>query len=726
MGLLGSISGNKSYGAGLLGNLASSGRNGDTRMAHVTPGEVVVPKEVAALRPDIVAHIAAQIKKMGGNPKGSVVGRGRINPKTGIEEFATEAEVRQAYKSIAGKEPDAAGLAYWMNPTSNFSTSTFQNSVDEYNKNNPSPATSTPSKDAITSAYKDIAGKEPDAEGMAYWSDPKNNFSIDTFKDSVLDYYKNNPAPPAPTVPIVSPDDAGKEAVDTAKDTVDKLKSPIDINKETKGLLDDLNKSISNIPTPAPVEYTPYAPITHQITPEETTSYQVGKLLDENGAFIQQARTQGLQAGASRGFLNSSMAVGAAQDAAIGRAGAIGESTANAYLQTAANNLSAQNTAAANNAKAQLDTALANGQISQAQYQQKVAAVVDAFKLQQAQIYDQATAQNTFAYDFASNQGNISLTSTAKQWEAAQNFGYEKELRSMIEEGATQRTKIEADLKYAQLSQDQIASFMTSTESARLSYETDILAIAADPDLDPDMKEALMDFKKSGYFAYLDSAKALIPGVDIDLAGWKTSNDEVKDPAVVKQAQDAVDTLVTETSKWTDEQHAAFGDKIKQRAGTDPGFAEGLSDLGVDVAGTTSVGLSKDGIKAAAEYGVVGLVGLATAGIPGALSSMATKAVKDVVSWGLDALGYSADDSGAVSGGATSHDDGGVTDGPGFGGTASETAASEMGRASGDSGNAWGGGDVGGGSSDGGGGMGVGDSGGSPGDAGSAGEGPGL
>jgi len=37
---------------GLLNSVAAQGRNGDTRLAHVTPGEVVIPKEVAAIRPD--------------------------------------------------------------------------------------------------------------------------------------------------------------------------------------------------------------------------------------------------------------------------------------------------------------------------------------------------------------------------------------------------------------------------------------------------------------------------------------------------------------------------------------------------------------------------------------------------------------------------------------------------------------------------------------------------
>lgn len=94
------------------------------RLAHVTEGEVVIPKEVAAIRPELVAHVAETLKRMGGDPTKLQVGRGYINPKTGIEEFATRDEVRQAYLQILGREPDAKGLNWWMNDP-NFSMANF-------------------------------------------------------------------------------------------------------------------------------------------------------------------------------------------------------------------------------------------------------------------------------------------------------------------------------------------------------------------------------------------------------------------------------------------------------------------------------------------------------------------------------------------------------------------------------------------------------------------------
>lgn len=104
---------------------AKQGRNGDTLVGHLTPGEIVIPREVSALRPDLVAHVASGIKGMGMDPSKYVVGNGRINPKTGAEEFATEEEVRAAYQQTLGRDADAGGLAYWMNNDEGFRNGGF-------------------------------------------------------------------------------------------------------------------------------------------------------------------------------------------------------------------------------------------------------------------------------------------------------------------------------------------------------------------------------------------------------------------------------------------------------------------------------------------------------------------------------------------------------------------------------------------------------------------------
>lgn len=63
----------------LIGQL---GRYGDTEVAHLTKGEVVLPSEVAA-------KLQNQIKNIMNKPNIDelTVGKGKINPKTGLEEF---------------------------------------------------------------------------------------------------------------------------------------------------------------------------------------------------------------------------------------------------------------------------------------------------------------------------------------------------------------------------------------------------------------------------------------------------------------------------------------------------------------------------------------------------------------------------------------------------------------------------------------------------------------
>lgn len=65
-----------------------------------------------------------------------------------------------------------------------------------------------------------------------------------------------------------------------------------------------------------------------------TTSQQLEGILNKGGALMQQAATTGNQQAASRGLLNSSMGIQAAQSAVLGQAVPIATSDANAINQT--------------------------------------------------------------------------------------------------------------------------------------------------------------------------------------------------------------------------------------------------------------------------------------------------------------------------------------------------------------------------------------------------------
>lgn len=74
---------------GYMGSMRKAGRNGDTEVAHVSPGEVIVPREVLEQYPDVAKIIGAAIAGVGADPNRYVVGTANnsINPYTGQPEF---------------------------------------------------------------------------------------------------------------------------------------------------------------------------------------------------------------------------------------------------------------------------------------------------------------------------------------------------------------------------------------------------------------------------------------------------------------------------------------------------------------------------------------------------------------------------------------------------------------------------------------------------------------
>jgi hypothetical protein len=67
--------------------IALQGRRGDTKVAHVTPGEVVIPKRLQT--PELLSALHAAARQAGIDPSRLVVGsrRNSRNPQTGQAEF---------------------------------------------------------------------------------------------------------------------------------------------------------------------------------------------------------------------------------------------------------------------------------------------------------------------------------------------------------------------------------------------------------------------------------------------------------------------------------------------------------------------------------------------------------------------------------------------------------------------------------------------------------------
>ena len=75
-----------------------------------------------------------------------------------------------------------------------------------------------------------------------------------------------------------------------------------------------------------------------EVKPEETSQYQLDKILNSNSPLMQTANTQGRAYANSNGLLHSSMAAGAAQDAMIKNAQPFALNDADVYSKTASEN----------------------------------------------------------------------------------------------------------------------------------------------------------------------------------------------------------------------------------------------------------------------------------------------------------------------------------------------------------------------------------------------------
>jgi len=73
----------------MMQNMARYGRGGDTMMAHVTPGEMIVPQKVLRNSPQVARGLGTAFRDVGADPRRYVVGSGQnsINPVTGKREF---------------------------------------------------------------------------------------------------------------------------------------------------------------------------------------------------------------------------------------------------------------------------------------------------------------------------------------------------------------------------------------------------------------------------------------------------------------------------------------------------------------------------------------------------------------------------------------------------------------------------------------------------------------
>ena len=93
-------------------NMANMGRYGDSQMAHVAPGEMVVPRQIMQNRPEVAQGIAAAFADEGVDPRRYTVGspNNSINPNTGQPEFFL-AELLSMGKTFLGSKAGKGAIA---------------------------------------------------------------------------------------------------------------------------------------------------------------------------------------------------------------------------------------------------------------------------------------------------------------------------------------------------------------------------------------------------------------------------------------------------------------------------------------------------------------------------------------------------------------------------------------------------------------------------------------
>ncbi len=83
--------------ADFIDTLEAMGQSEDTKIAHVAPGEIVIPREIQDEEPQVVQSFIKAMSKAGMNWRQFVVGspEGNINEETGLQEFVFSGSIRR-------------------------------------------------------------------------------------------------------------------------------------------------------------------------------------------------------------------------------------------------------------------------------------------------------------------------------------------------------------------------------------------------------------------------------------------------------------------------------------------------------------------------------------------------------------------------------------------------------------------------------------------------------
>lgn len=221
------------------------------------------------------------------------------------------------------------------------------------------------------------------------------------------------------------------------------------------------------------------------ITENETVAGQMDKLLADNSKYLQSARASGMALANNRGLVNSSLAAGAAEKAAIDAAAPIAAQDASTY---AASGLSAQN---------------ANQETKQLGYKGQIDSVV---KMQE--LYNAAVLQQ--------QQGGITQENTA------QKYALETQLQTTLKQ-------MDINIDMEKIASNDRQSYVNAIGPIMQQYQNSYITIQQQPDnvMDASAKAAALSDLHAMYKPQLESISNLY-GYTVDwgvesaaVAGWR-------------------------------------------------------------------------------------------------------------------------------------------------------------------------------------------------------------
>lgn len=306
--------------------------------------------------------------------------------------MATDSEINKIYREVLGRDAKQSGIDYFMGDIAKGqSLSDIRNSIANsaeaksrasssrsssssgsrsssksgssvfsgITSSRPSSSSSSGSSNNVASAINDLyqknLGRSVDRAGLDYWSKEANQYGLDYVERAIrsnneYNLYQNRGV----GMTVAKPDQVSGFTYRNINDiATQQARNEADYGLLISGMAamvqngnytpvqDDSGQTLYRSVTgglyditgmPVPERPTRIAPQT-QVTPQQTSQYQLYQMLDSNSPLMQQAAMMGNQRANARGLLNSSMASQAAQAAMIDRATPFAQQDAQTYFQ---------------------------------------------------------------------------------------------------------------------------------------------------------------------------------------------------------------------------------------------------------------------------------------------------------------------------------------------------------------------------------------------------------